>query len=82
MTTPWQRPPSVSTRLNCHQRGPWRNLDHTTFATLEYIDWYNHRRLHGGITPNNTYTTPADHETNYHQTTPRKPVTTQTTHSP
>ena len=65
-----------------HQRGPWRNLDHTTFATLEYIDWYNHRRLHGGITPNNTYTTPADHETNYHQTTPRKPVTTQTTHSP
>ena len=60
-------------------RGPWRDLDHTTFATLEYIDWYNHRRLHRGITPNQTYTTPADHETTYHQT--RKPVTTQTTHS-
>ncbi len=65
-----------------NQRGPWRDLDHTTFATLEYIDWYNHRRLHGGITPDNTYITPADHETAYHQTTPRKPATTQTTHSP
>ncbi len=64
-----------------HQRGPWRNLDHTTFATLEYIDWYNHRRLHRGITPDNTYTTPADHETTYHQTTPRKPLPTQTTRS-
>ena len=63
-----------------NQRGPWQNLDHTTFATLEYIDWYNHRRLHGGITPDNTYITPADHETAYHQT-PRKPATTQTTHS-
>ena len=64
-----------------NQRGPWRDLDHTTFATLEYIDWYNHRRLHGGITPDNTYTTPADHETAYHQTTPRKPLPTQTTRS-
>ena len=27
-------------------RGPWRDLDHTTYATLEYIDWFNHRRLH------------------------------------
>ena len=54
-----------------HQRGPWQDLDHTTFATLEY--WYNHRRLHGGITPDNTYTTPAEHETNYHQNTPIEP---------
>ena len=51
-------------------RGPWRDLDHTTFATLEYIDWFNHRRLHRGITPDSTYTTPAEHETNYHQTNP------------
>ena len=43
-------------------RGPWRDLDHTTFATLEYIDWFNHRRLHRGITPDTTYTTPAEHE--------------------
>ena len=26
-------------------RGPWRNLDHVEYATLEYIDWFNHRRL-------------------------------------
>ena len=63
-----------------HQRGPWRDLDHTTFATLEYVDWYNHRRLHGGITTDNTYTTPAEHETNYHHT-PTKPLVTQTTDS-
>ena len=26
-------------------RGPWRDLDHVEYATLEYIDWFNHRRL-------------------------------------
>ena len=60
-------------------RGPWRDLDHTTFATLEYIDWFNHRRLHRGITPDTTYTTPAEHETNYHQTNPTTPQIAQTT---
>ena len=64
-----------------NQQGPWRDLDHTTFATLEYVDWYNHRRLHRGITPDNTHTTPAEHETAYHQTTPTKPLVTQTTDS-
>jgi transposase InsO family protein len=27
------------------QRGPWRNLEAVEFATLEWVDWYNHRRL-------------------------------------
>jgi putative transposase len=27
-------------------RGPWRGLDDVEFATLEWIDFYNHRRLH------------------------------------
>ena len=27
------------------QRGPWRNLDQVNYATLEYVDWFNHRRL-------------------------------------
>lgn len=31
------------------RRGPWRGLDDVEFATLEYIDWFNHRRLHGEI---------------------------------
>jgi putative transposase len=27
-------------------RGPWRGLDDLELATLEWVDWYNHRRLH------------------------------------
>src|ERR1035437_5939671 len=26
--------------------GPWTGLDDVEFATLEYVDWFNHRRLH------------------------------------
>jgi len=26
-------------------RGPWRNLEEVEFATLEWVDWFNHRRL-------------------------------------
>ena len=29
------------------KRGPWRGLDDVEYATLEYVDWFNHRRLHG-----------------------------------
>ncbi len=25
--------------------GPWRNLEEVEFATLEWVDWFNHRRL-------------------------------------
>jgi putative transposase len=28
------------------RHGPWRTLDELELATLEYIDWFNHRRLH------------------------------------
>ncbi len=28
--------------------GPWRSCDQVEIATLEYVDWYNHRRLHSG----------------------------------
>ena len=27
------------------QRGPWRNLEDVEFATLTWVDWFNHRRL-------------------------------------
>jgi putative transposase len=42
--------------------GPWRGLDDVEYATLEYVDWFNHRRLHGelGMTP------PAEFEATYH----------------
>ena len=29
--------------------GPWRTLEEVELATLGWIDWYNHRRLHGQI---------------------------------
>jgi putative transposase len=32
-----------------HRRGPWRTIDDVEIATLEYVDWFNHRRLHGEI---------------------------------
>lgn len=28
-----------------HRRGPWRNAEAVEFATLEWVDWFNHRRL-------------------------------------
>jgi putative transposase len=30
-------------------RGPWRGLDDVEYATLDYVDWFNHRRLHGEL---------------------------------
>ena len=35
-------------------KGPWRGLDDLELATLEWVDWFNHRRLfeaHGHIPP-------------------------------
>jgi len=31
------------------RNGPWRNLGEVEFATLEWVDWFNHRRLFGPI---------------------------------
>jgi hypothetical protein len=28
-----------------HRRGPWRSLKAVEFATLEWVDWFNNRRL-------------------------------------
>jgi putative transposase len=52
-----------------YQRGPWRGQDDVEFATLGYIDWFNHRRLHGEITDDNTYVTPAEFESLYYRQT-------------
>ncbi len=42
-----------------YPKGPWTGLDDVEFATMGYIDWFSHRRLHGEITDANTYVTPA-----------------------
>jgi len=37
-----------------YPNGPWRNVDEVEFATLEWVDWFNHRRLLeplGGMPP-------------------------------
>lgn len=47
-------------------RRTWRGLDDVEFATLEYVDWFNNRRLHGAITPGPGFTTPAAHEANHY----------------
>jgi putative transposase len=32
-----------------HQRSPWRSFEAVEFATLEWVDWFNNRRLLGPI---------------------------------
>jgi putative transposase len=45
------------------RRGPWRTLEEVELATLAYVDWYNHRRLHGQI----GNLPPADLEATYYR---------------
>lgn len=44
-------------------RGPWRTIDDVEFATLEWVDWYNHRRLLEPI----GYVPPAEFESMYYR---------------
>jgi putative transposase len=50
-----------------YPQGPWIGLDDVEFATLGYVDWFNHRRLHGEITDDNSYVTPAEFEASYYR---------------
>jgi putative transposase len=57
-------------------KGPWRGLDDLELATMEWVDWFNHRRLFHdlGRIP------PAEYETNYYvQTESHHQVETHTT---
>ena len=40
------------------RQGSWKGLDDLEFATLEWIDWFNHRRLFSAI----GYVPPAEYE--------------------
>ena len=46
--------------------GPWQGIEDLEIAVAEYIDWYNHRRLHGeiGLLP------PVEYENHYWTQTP------------
>ncbi len=50
-------------------RGPWRGLDDLELATLEWVDWFNHRRLFHdlGRIP------PAEYETLYYRREESRP---------
>ena len=50
-----------------YRHGPWRGLDDVEFATLGYIDWFNHRRLHGEILDGPGFTTPAACEAEHYR---------------
>ena len=45
-----------------HRRGPWKSLEAVEYATLEWVDWFNNRRLLGPI----GNITPAEAEKRYH----------------
>jgi transposase InsO family protein len=49
-----------------HRRGPWKSREAVEIATLEWVNWFNHRRLLEPI----GYITPAEAEANYY----RKPA--------
>jgi transposase InsO family protein len=45
------------------RRGPWRSREAVEFATLEWVDWFNHRRLLEPI----GYVPPAEYEARYYE---------------
>jgi len=45
------------------RKGPWRHLEAVEFATLEWLDWFNHRRLLEPI----GYMPPAEYEAQYYE---------------
>jgi putative transposase len=62
-----------------YPKGPWSGLEDVEFATLSYVDWFNHQRLHGQIEPGPGYTTPAAFEADhYRQTRPAETAATPT----
>jgi putative transposase len=46
-----------------HRRGPWKGIDEVEYATLEWVDWFNQRRLLGPI----GHVPPAEFEAAYHR---------------
>ena len=45
-----------------HRKGPWRNVEHVEWATLNYVSWFNNRRIHESL----DYVTPLEFEAHYY----------------
>jgi putative transposase len=52
------------------RRGPWRGLDDVEFATLEWADWFNHKRLFSAIGD----VPPAEFERNWREDRENQPT--------
>ena len=44
-------------------RGPWKQIEDVEYATLEWVDWFNHRRLLEPI----GYVSPVEYEIRYYE---------------
>lgn len=44
------------------KQGPWSALEDLEFATLKWVNWYNHRRLFGAL----GYVPPVEYEANHY----------------
>ncbi|MFE0703607.1 IS3 family transposase [Streptomyces sp. NPDC058872] len=51
---------------------PWKTLSQVELTTAEWIDWYNHRRLHGEI----GHVPPVEYENNHYRATTKPQATT------
>jgi putative transposase len=47
-----------------YRKGPWRHVEHVEWATLNYVDWFNHRRIHESL----DYVPPVEFESLYYDT--------------
>jgi len=48
-TTGWLQSCRADSGIGCDDKGPWKSIDDLEIAVAEYIDWFNHRRLHSEI---------------------------------
>jgi putative transposase len=53
-------------------RRPWKSLSQVELATAEWVDWYNHRRLHGEI----GHVPPVEYEANHYMESTKPQLTT------
>lgn len=60
------------------RKGRWRGREDLELATLEWVDWFNHRRLHGAI----GYVPPAEYEAGWYSSSVPARAGTQQTESP
>ncbi len=60
------------------RKGPWRGLDDLEFATMEWVDWFNNRRLFSAL----GYVPPTEYENNDYSSQVPALAGTQQTKSP